>query len=70
MSLTSEFLHTDYEKRGEIEALLCLVGDLVRQMPKMRMLVLWNGGKEHASIFIYCVDGETIHLTHGVGHKT
>lgn len=56
LSLTSQLLQSHDEKRGAIEALLCRAGDLVRQMPKMRTLVLWNGGKDHACAFIYRVD--------------
>ncbi|EHK48800.1 hypothetical protein TRIATDRAFT_191778 [Trichoderma atroviride IMI 206040] len=56
LSLTSLILQSDVGKRGAIEALLCRAGELVRQMPKMRTLVLWNGGKDHACAFMYCVD--------------
>ncbi|UKZ68359.1 uncharacterized protein TrAtP1_009398 [Trichoderma atroviride] len=56
LSLTSQLLQSDGGKRGTIEALLCRAGELVRRMPKMRTLVLWNGGKDHACAFMYCVD--------------
>lgn len=56
LSLTSQVLQSGVEKRGAIKALLCRAAELVRQMPKMRTLVLWNGGKDHACAFIYRVD--------------
>ncbi|PON23663.1 hypothetical protein TGAM01_v207310 [Trichoderma gamsii] len=57
LSLTSPLLQSDDENRKAIEDLLCRAGELVRKMPKMRTLVLWNGGKEHACAFIYRLDG-------------
>lgn len=56
LSLTSQLLRSDNERRDKIEALLCRAGNVVRQMPKMRTLVLWNGGKDHACAFIYCLE--------------
>jgi hypothetical protein len=58
LSLTSQLLQNDVEKRGAMEELLIRTGNLVRRMPKMRTLVLWNGGKDHACAFMYRVDGD------------
>lgn len=51
LALTSQILQQG--ERSLIEPLLCQVGVLVRNMPKLHTLVLWNGGKGHACAFIY-----------------
>ncbi|RYC65831.1 hypothetical protein CHU98_g409 [Xylaria longipes] len=51
LALTSQLLQQ--EKRSLIEPLLCRVGILVRNMPELHTLVLWNGGKGHTCAFIY-----------------
>ncbi|KAI0868750.1 hypothetical protein GGS24DRAFT_198536 [Hypoxylon argillaceum] len=51
LALTSQLLQR--ENRSLIKPLLCRVGILVRNMPKLCTLVLWNGGKGHACAFIY-----------------
>lgn len=51
LALTSQLLQQ--EKHSLIEPLLCRVGIIARNMPKLHTLVLWNGGKGHACAFIY-----------------
>ncbi|KAI0965154.1 hypothetical protein F4678DRAFT_453617 [Xylaria arbuscula] len=51
LALTSPLLRQ--EKRSLIEPLLCRVSILVRNMPKLHTLVLWNAKKGHTCAFIY-----------------
>ncbi|KAI1122752.1 hypothetical protein F5Y10DRAFT_286855 [Nemania abortiva] len=63
LALTSELLQDDWGKREQLENLLCRASVLVQKMPKLRTLVLWNGGKEHACAFIYRVGRDSASIT-------
>ncbi|KAI1110266.1 hypothetical protein F5Y14DRAFT_444123 [Nemania sp. NC0429] len=63
LALTSELLQDNWEKRSQLEALLCRAGILAQQMPKLHRFVLWNGGKGHACAFIYCVGRDNASIT-------
>lgn len=63
LALTSQLLHNEWEKREQIEDLLCRASDLARKMPKLHTFVLSNGGKAHACAFIYRVDGDRASIT-------
>ncbi|KAK7953313.1 hypothetical protein PG988_014007 [Apiospora saccharicola] len=63
LALTSQLLQDDWEKREKLEALLCQASILVRRMPKLHTFVLWNGGKGHASTFIYREDRGSASVT-------
>lgn len=56
LSLTSQLLESGDEKRRDLEGLLCRAAQLVQQMPKLKTLVMWNGGHNNACAFIYSVE--------------
>ncbi|KAI1469211.1 uncharacterized protein F4812DRAFT_470273 [Daldinia caldariorum] len=63
LALTSQLLQDDWEKRKQIEALLCRARVIVQNMPKLHTFVLWNGGKAHACAFIYRTDRDSASIT-------
>jgi hypothetical protein len=63
LALTSQLLQDDWEKRKQIEALLCRAGVFVPKMPKLHTFVLWNGGKAHACAFIYRIERGSASVT-------
>ena len=63
LALTSQLLQNDWEKYKQVEALLCRASVLVRRMPKLHTLVLWNGGRGHACAFVYRIDSDSISVT-------
>ncbi|KAI1651143.1 uncharacterized protein F4817DRAFT_366713 [Daldinia loculata] len=63
LALTSQLLQDDWEKRKQIEVLLCRASVLVQKMPKIHTFVLWNGGKAHACAFIYRIDRDSVSVT-------
>ncbi|KAL7620502.1 hypothetical protein AAE478_009497 [Parahypoxylon ruwenzoriense] len=63
LALTSQLLQDDWERREQIEALLCRASVLVQMMPKIHTFVLWNGGKAHACAFIYRIDRDSASVT-------
>ncbi|KAL7926411.1 hypothetical protein ACQKWADRAFT_328219 [Trichoderma austrokoningii] len=58
LSLTSQLLqkNDDENRGGDLEGLICRAAQLVRQMPKLKTLVLWNGEQNNACAFIYSVE--------------
>ncbi|KAI3321624.1 hypothetical protein HD806DRAFT_545823 [Xylariaceae sp. AK1471] len=63
LALTSQLLQDVWEKRNQIEALLCRARVIVQKMPKLHTFVLWNGGKAHACAFIYRIDRVSASIT-------
>ncbi|KAI1140318.1 hypothetical protein F5Y05DRAFT_313647 [Hypoxylon sp. FL0543] len=63
LALTSQLLQDAWEKRQQIEALLCRAEVLIQKMPKLHTFVLWNGGKAQACAFIYCIDKDNASVT-------
>ena len=53
LALTSRLL-THRANHGEISDLLQDAGTAALYMPRLRIMALWNGGKEEACVFIYC----------------
>ncbi|KAI1505026.1 hypothetical protein F5X99DRAFT_431132 [Biscogniauxia marginata] len=63
LALTSQLLQDGWEKRKQIETMLCRASDLVQKMPKIHTFVLWNGGKAHACAFIYRIGRDSASVT-------
>jgi hypothetical protein len=62
LALTTQLLRPT-GSRQEIDALLYEAGLAALRMPKLRTLVLWNGGRENACAFIFHVDGHRASVT-------
>jgi hypothetical protein len=62
LALTTQLLRPT-GSRQEIDALLYDAGLTALRMPKLRTLVLWNGGKGNACAIIFHVDGHHASVT-------
>jgi len=62
LALTSQSLQP-VGSRQEIDTLLYQAGVVALRMPKLHILVLWNGTKGNACAFIYHTGGASAHVT-------